>query len=65
MKKTEKTYHENGNISKERNYTNGLLSGIDKAYYKSGKISYISNYVPKDNVSVPDGESLSYYKMGS
>ena len=57
-------YHENGNISKERNYTNGLITGIDKAYYKSGKIWYIDNNVPKDNVSVPDGESLSYYENG-
>jgi len=57
-------YHENGNISKERNYTNGLITGIDKAYYKSGKIWYINNNVPEDNVSVPDGESLSYYENG-
>ena len=57
-------YHENGNISKERNYTNGLITGIDKAYYKSGKIWYIDNNVPEDNVSVSDGEYLSYYENG-
>ena len=37
-------YHENGNISHEENYQDGILEGKETRYYESGDIYYVVNY---------------------
>lgn len=53
--------YNNGSISHELNYTNGLLDGPEKRYYYDGKLSKECNYL-LDNL---EGTSKAYYENGN
>ena len=54
-------YHENGQISSERNYKDGeIIDGKVTSYYDNGQIKYEGNY----KGGKMDGKWISYYENG-
>ena len=63
MKKTEKTYHENGNIFKQWEVDgNGQHHGSYKQYHENGQLQVEINFT---NGIQDDGELISYHNDGS
>ena len=63
MKKTEKTYHENGNIYVERELNEkGESNGITRIYHENGQLQVELNWT--NNIQ-DDGDVISYHDDGS
>ena len=63
MKKTEKHYHENGNIHVERELNDkGELHGITRVYHENGQLQTEVNWT---NGVQDDGDVISYHDDGS
>jgi len=63
MKKTEKTYHENGNIHIESELNEkGESHGITRTYHENGQLQAEINF---SNGIQDDGELISYHNDGS
>lgn len=63
MKKTEKAYHENGNIHVERELNEkGESHGITRVYHENGQLQVELNFT---NDIQDDGDVISYHDDGS
>ena len=63
MKKTEKTYHENGNIHVESELNEkGESHGITRIYHENGQLQVELNWT--NNIQ-DDGDVISYHDDGS
>ena len=63
MKKTEKTYHENGNIEEVSEVNeNGQLHGVKRFYHENGQLQVEVNFT---NGIQDDGDVISYHDDGS
>lgn len=58
---TKKEYHDNGQLSYERNYLNGKHHGINTGYHSNGNLMFNLNYLN----GIRHGLSQGWYENGN